>query len=280
MTYSLCELVRQQPCCHYIALGTHVRQPLGVTDDVVCMTHGSGCEGGKMRYLPFLQHTLFVCWADPESLTEAVMMSLAGLNSSCTVVVTVHDENNNPPVFSQHEVRKHMFKQTHTHTHTCDVTVCTGHDKQYHRKKKTGQTSQAIVRGYWTVGCESAQRVTDLIFLAGNQICPLISGLQRWHHVTGGVLFSSLYSKWTVFLEFNLIKLSLESSFHSFIHSHSQGYTLMPLMCCKNQCSHRCYSLTETSVSAGSLFLTGMTLHKKALKVTPQTKHFNHTSRA
>lgn len=83
-----------------------------------------------------------------------------------------------------------------------------------------------------------------------------------------------------MFLEFNLIKLSLESSFHSFIHSHSQGYTLMPLMCCKNQCSHRCYSLTETSVSAGSLFLTGMTLHKKALKVTPQTKHFNHTSRA
>uniref|UniRef100_A0A3Q3K6C2 Cadherin domain-containing protein n=1 Tax=Monopterus albus TaxID=43700 RepID=A0A3Q3K6C2_MONAL len=27
----------------------------------------------------------------------------AKLNSSCTVVVTVHDENNNPPVFSQHE---------------------------------------------------------------------------------------------------------------------------------------------------------------------------------
>ncbi|MEQ2198740.1 hypothetical protein XENOCAPTIV_017515, partial [Xenoophorus captivus] len=33
----------------------------------------------------------------------AVIVSLAGLNSSCTVVVTVQDENNNPPVFSQHE---------------------------------------------------------------------------------------------------------------------------------------------------------------------------------
>lgn len=74
------------------------------------------CDGGTVRYSPFLQHTLFVPRADPESVTEAVMMSLAGLNSSCTVVVTVQDENNNPPVFSQHEVRRHMLRFTHTHT--------------------------------------------------------------------------------------------------------------------------------------------------------------------
>lgn len=46
----------------------------------------------------------------------------------------------------------------------------------------------------------------------------LISGLYRWHYVIGRLLFGSLYSKWTVFLEFNLIKLSLETNFHSFIY--------------------------------------------------------------
>lgn len=69
---------------------------------------------------------------DPESLTEAVMMSLAGLNSSCTVVVTVQDENNNPPVFSQHEVWDHMFKR---HTPMQRFTEmhwsAPGNDKQY-----------------------------------------------------------------------------------------------------------------------------------------------------
>ena len=56
---------------------------------------------------------LYLCeGAEPESLTDAVTMSLAGLNSSCTVVVTVQDENNNPPVFSRHEVHEHSV-QTH-----------------------------------------------------------------------------------------------------------------------------------------------------------------------
>lgn len=41
-------------------------------------------------------------------------MFLAGLNSSCTVVVTVQDENNNPPVFSQHEVRAFLWALTQT----------------------------------------------------------------------------------------------------------------------------------------------------------------------
>lgn len=77
---------------------------------------------------------IYLCdGAQPESLTEAVMMLLAGLNSSCTVVVTVQDENNNPPVFSQHEVRKHALKQTHTVTY--DARVYSGHDKQYLWKK-------------------------------------------------------------------------------------------------------------------------------------------------
>lgn len=104
------------------------------------MTHGSGCDGGKMGYFLFSQHTSFVWLADPESLTEAVMMSLAGLNSSCTVVVTVQDENNNPPVFSQHEVREHMFKQT----------FCSGRDKQYLWNK--GRTN---IRSHnkWLLGC-------------------------------------------------------------------------------------------------------------------------------
>ena len=65
---------------------------------------------------------LFAWWADPESLTEAVMISLAGLNSSCTLVVTVQDENNNPPVFSQHEVRAHVYTK---------ATVFSGHDEQW-----------------------------------------------------------------------------------------------------------------------------------------------------
>lgn len=33
----------------------------------------------------------------------------AGLNSSCTVIVKVLDENNNPPVFSQHEVCVRLY---------------------------------------------------------------------------------------------------------------------------------------------------------------------------
>lgn len=74
------------------------------------VTHGPRCEKKKGRL--FLQHTLFSWWADLESLTEGTMMCLAGLNSSCTVVVTVQDENNNPPVFSQHEVQ--TFRRTIT----------------------------------------------------------------------------------------------------------------------------------------------------------------------
>lgn len=67
-------------------------------------------QGVKKKDRLFLQHTLFSWWANLESLTEGTMMCLAGLNSSCTVVVTVQDENNNPPVFSQHEVQ--TFRRT------------------------------------------------------------------------------------------------------------------------------------------------------------------------
>lgn len=59
---------------------------------------------------------LFICMPCCWLLNVTVMMILwwsehescltlsAGLNSSCTVIVKVLDENNNPPIFSQHEV--------------------------------------------------------------------------------------------------------------------------------------------------------------------------------
>lgn len=90
---------------------------------------GTGLLKKKSHRL-FLQHTSFSWWVDLESLTEGPMMFLPGLNSSCTVVVTVHDENNNPPVFSQHEVQ--TFRRTLTHTLAQNLIL----------KKQQAQTSQ------------------------------------------------------------------------------------------------------------------------------------------
>lgn len=62
--------------------------------------------------------------------------------------------------------KAHVQTDTHTHRHTSDTsdaTVRSGHDEQHLWKKR-----QAIISGYWTADCESAQQVTDLIFLAWN----------------------------------------------------------------------------------------------------------------
>lgn len=98
---------------------------------------------------------------DPESLTEAVIMSLAGLNSSCTVVVTVQDENNNPPVFSQHEVRGHTLKRTRVHGRR-DAPLM-------HR---SAWLIINIISDCWAADFERALQVTDLIFLAGELDMP------------------------------------------------------------------------------------------------------------
>lgn len=50
-------------------------------------------------------------WLTNGAYLSLMMISFAGLNSSCTVVVTVQDENNNPPVFTPHEVPLHRLKR-------------------------------------------------------------------------------------------------------------------------------------------------------------------------
>lgn len=131
-------------------------QPSGPID-VVRVTHASGCDGGRMRYLLSLQHFFhsFVrrCrpWVTNRSCDGVPGRSKQFVHSGC------HGAG-----WEQQPTGLLPTRGTTAHVQTQTILVCSGS----HDWIILFETSPAVVK--WLLGCESALQVTDLIFLAGN----------------------------------------------------------------------------------------------------------------